>query len=159
MQKQIFMLLAVMMSGLTYLACQAPTTEADLRAINRLREQEWTWLKAGQVDSLLAIAGDEMVFLPPNEPAVTGKEAIRSWIQGFLDQFTVEATSSAEEIVVAGDWAFERYSFAWTLTPLAGGDPIQDSGKGVHIYQRQTDGSWKFALDIWNSNNPPPGTH
>jgi len=38
--------------------------------------------------------------------------------------------------------------------PLEGGPVVQDRGKGLHVYRRQPDGSWKLAQDIWNSDNP-----
>ena len=132
------------------------TTEADVEAINSVREREGAAAIAGDAESFVALITDDAVFMPPNEPPVTGKEAIRSWLQDFFDQFTIEYTPSFGEIVVAGDWAFESYSWTWTLTPVAGGEPISDSMKCVHIYQRQPDGSWKIARDIWNSDNPPP---
>ena len=134
------------------------TTEADVEAINEVREREISVASAGDIEGYLAISTDDAVVMPPNEPSVTGKEAIRSWLQDFLNQFTIQNfTASSQEIVVAGDWAFERYSFNWTLVPKTGGESIEDSGQCIHIYQRQPDGSWKIARDIWNSDNPPPG--
>lgn len=32
---------------------------------------------------------------------------------------------------------------------------MEQTGKGVHIYERGPDGSWKIALDIWNHNETP----
>ena len=131
------------------------TTEADVEAINQVREQEVAAINAADVEGDLAIRTDDAVHMPPNEPPVMGKEAIRSWMQAFLDQFTIQNfTASSQEIVVAGDWAFEHYSFNETLVPKAGGESIEDSGQCIHIYQRQPDGSWKIARDIWNSDNP-----
>ena len=66
-----------------------------------------------------------VILMPPGEPAVIGTEVGRSWAQDFFDQFTVQDAATSEEIVVAGNWAFQRLSFTLTLTPAAGGDPIQ----------------------------------
>jgi len=55
---------------------------------------------------------------------------------------------------VAGDVAIERVEYTASAWPAEGGPPVQDVGKGVHVYRRQTDGSWKLAQDIWNSDNP-----
>jgi len=35
---------------------------------------------------------------------------------------------------------------------------MKDNGKYITIYQHQSDGSWKIARDIWNSDQPLPGT-
>ncbi len=43
---------------------------------------------------------------------------------------------------------------ASTLTPREGGDVIQDERKYLEIFQRQSDGSWKYWRAIWNSDSP-----
>jgi ketosteroid isomerase-like protein len=93
--------------------------------------------------------------MPPDEPAFVGKDALRSWAENIYKQFTVQGKYMSPDIVVAGDWAFEHWAYTLTMTPLAGSDPIQEVGKGIHIYRRQSDGSWKIAQDIWNTDSPP----
>jgi len=135
----------------------ATTTEADLEAISEVRGQEMAAINAGNVEGFLTILTEDVIAMPPNEPAIIGKDAVESWLQNLLDQFAVQADYTASDIVVAGDWAFEHFSGDWTLTPKAGGEPIAETFKGIHIYQRQPDGSWKIAWDTWNSDNPPAG--
>ncbi len=43
-----------------------------------------------------------------------------------------------------------------TFTPEAGGEAHTGNYKGIHIYRRQPDGSWRIAQDIWNSDEAPP---
>ena len=136
---------------------EATTTEADLEAISEVREQEIAAINAGSVEGFLTVLTEDVIGMPPNEPAIIGKDAVGSWMQNLLDQFAVQADYTASDIVVAGDWAFEHFSGNWTLTPKAGGEPIAETFKGIHIYQRQADGSWKIAWDTWNSDNPPAG--
>jgi ketosteroid isomerase-like protein len=93
--------------------------------------------------------------MPPNEPALVGKEAIRAWLENVYKQFSVQGKYTPSNIVLAGDWAFERLAFTLTMTPVAGGKPSEEIGKSIHIYRRQADGSWKIAQDIWNTDNPP----
>ncbi len=137
---------------------EPPCTEADMEAINKVLEQEVAAINAGDVEAFVALFTDDAVLMAPGEPAVIGTEAVRSWAQDFSDQFTVQYTVTSEEIVVAGNWAFQRLSATLTLTPAAGGDPIREGIKGIHICQRQPDGSWKLTRDIWNSDSPPPGS-
>ena len=92
--------------------------------------------------------------MEPNQPALIGKEAIRSFFQTHFDQFATKGTDEPVEVEVAGDWAFVRGTYTITQTPKAGGEPIEDSGKWLAIYKRQPDGSWKCYCDIWNSDRP-----
>ena len=158
MQKQIFMLLAFMALGLTYMACKAPSTKADVEAINSMRERAVPVFNRGDVDAIMSFFTDDAVVMAPNSPPAIGKDAVRSLWQAFFGQFTAEETLSSHEILMFGDWAFERGSYTVTLTPKSGGGPIQDNGKIIFVWQRQPDGSWKIARDMWSSNNPPVAT-
>lgn len=130
-------------------------TESERQAISRVREQEIATFSSGDVEKLLALCTDDLVLMPPNEPAVVGKEAVRGWARNLYQQFKVEGSyTSTADLRVIGDWAFERMSFKLKLTPIAGGAPIDEVGKGVHIYRRQAGGAWKIAQDIWNSDKP-----
>ena len=93
--------------------------------------------------------------MPPNEPPIVGKAALRSWFLRVTDQFSIDLDFSVEEVKTSGDWAFERFSFRRTMTPAGGGEPATARGKGIHVYRRQSDGSWKIARDIWNSDEAP----
>ena len=105
----------------------------------------------------MALHTDDAIRMPPNEPPVIGKEAIRASFQATFDQFTGKITLSLKEVEFAGDWAFVRGASSVTLTPKAGGEPLQDEGKYLSIRKRQPDGSWKIFWTNWNSNNPLPG--
>jgi ketosteroid isomerase-like protein len=75
-------------------------------------------------------------------------------LQAFFDQFTGEEVISTQQVVVAGDWAFDRGNLTITGQLAAGGEPFQYSGNILLIWQRQPDGSWLIAVDIWNSDLP-----
>lgn len=66
----------------------------------------------------------------------------------------VEAKFTESEVAASGDLAIERVAFAWTLQPVAGGPPITEIGKGLHVYRRQTDGTWKLIMDAWSADAP-----
>ena len=135
---------------------EAASAEGDVEAINELLDEEVASVNDGDVERLLTLVADDTVWMPPNHPAIFGKEALRSWAEDFLSQFSVEITASSEEVLVFGDWALQRYSMTMAMTPVAGGEAIQEDGKGLHIYQKQSDGSWELARDIWNTDTLPP---
>lgn len=154
-------LVSALLLGLSALGC-ARTTPVDTadeeRAINAVREREIRAFSAGAVDSLLAVLTADAVMMPPNEPMRTGADAIRTWHQNIASQFSVDGRYTDSEVSIAGDWAIERYDGVLRLTPKAGGPPVEEQFKGIHVYRRQPDGSWRIAQDIWNANAPPPAT-
>ncbi len=131
-------------------------TEADVEAINSLRDEFIALDNASDAAGLASLYTNDAVLMPPNEAAVTGNQAIESWFQTTFDQFTSEITLASEELEVVGDWAFDRGAYLIVLTPKAGGEGAEDRGKYITILRKQAEGSWKMARDIWNSDNLLP---
>jgi uncharacterized protein (TIGR02246 family) len=135
--------------------CGSDSTPSDLEGINLLQQRVDQAIVAGDTEAYVALITVDAVLMPPNAPAVVGREAIRAWSNATSKQFRFQDyQSSDDEVVVAGDWAFRRASAEWVLIPLPSGEPIRESGKFIIIYERQTDGSWRLARDIWNSSMP-----
>ena len=131
----------------------------ELEGIDRTREAHIAALNDGEADAWVACFAADAVQMPPNSPPNVGADSIRAWSGGLLAAFRPEFSLLPDEVQLAGaDWAFERGTYTITLTPRAGGEPIRDVGKYITIYQRQADEAWVMARDIWNSNNPPPGS-
>ena len=94
--------------------------------------------------------------MPANEPDIIGKDAFQSSLQAFFEQFTVKGNASEVlEAEVSGDLAFVRGTYMITVTPKAGGQPTQYSGKYLHIFKRQPDGAWKIYRAIGADEEPP----
>ena len=131
--------------------------EADIEAIKITHVEFDAALKAGDLDSWVSLFTEDAVQMPPNMPALVGKDAIRDFFQSFFEQKDFEGGGLIEEVVVCGDWAFVRGTYAFTITTKAGGEPIRDSGKWVAFNKRQPDGSWKYHRMIYNSDLPLSG--
>ncbi len=145
--------------ALTLSCCQTAevSTEADVTAIQTLAASWKTAVESGDIDGYMALYADDIVQMPPNAPAVKGKQALEEKCLGLFGMFTVEVTwpvAGTEEIIVADGWAFHLSEFVEWLTPKAGGDKIEMRGKIIEVCQKQPDGSWKFAREIWNLNGP-----
>jgi uncharacterized protein (TIGR02246 family) len=152
-----FLLKATILLSLVLGGCEQSPAASDVDALNRLQKQVDSAIIAGDTERYLTLITDDAVLMPPNGPAVSGRNAIGSWNRAMSSQVRIQDYASRdEEIVVAGDWAFRRATVNWTLTPTAGGLPVRDVGKFIIIYRRQQDGSWKVARDIWSSNTAAP---
>ena len=132
-------------------------SEADLRAIDLVRDAHVAALNEGDAAAWVAQFTQDGVQMPPNAPANVGKANIGSWSQGLLGQFRVQFSLTVEEVRVLGEWALERGSYSIGLSGKAGGPGMKDVGKYITVYQRTPREGWRMARDIWNSNNPPPG--
>jgi ketosteroid isomerase-like protein len=113
-------------------------------------------INANDLDLLLAMLTEDVVYLAPNEPALVGKAAVRPWVAEYFKEFKTHWEKSSLEFVVAGDWAFDRYSYTSIDTPQGGGTPVEDLGKGLSIFHHDADGKWRVARDAWSSDLPLP---
>ena len=129
-------------------------SEADLEAINKLRQDFVSARNTGDTAGLLGLWTDDGVWMRPNETAIVGREALE--LRYLNDEYSYEFTVSSEEVEVAGDWGFDRGTYTVTLTPKGRGEQAEDTGSYVAISNRQSDGSWKVARLITNSDNPLP---
>jgi len=134
-------------------ACDSASTRdpaADRLAIAAATAQFQAAENAGSADEFRSYFIDDLVMMGPNKPPVTGGDRVAALMREFHEAFAVQVQYNSQEIVVFGDWAFDRGTERYTLTPKAGGASIQKSGNYLYIYRRQEDGSWKQSRVIWN---------
>ncbi len=147
--------------GLIFLACgpapqETTTIGADVDAVNALLEQAVKAFNAGDVDAFMDCFADDAVWMLPNQPAITGKEAARTWYQDVFERTAFDVTPYTDDLMVAGEWAYARRTYKGEAVRRATGQHISRGSKRISILHRQTDGAWKIAHDIWNSDSPPP---
>ena len=113
--------------------------------------------KRGDADSLMTLYTSNAVQLNPNFPAWEGAAAIKQAFANFFNAMTVsDASFTTHDIVIAGNKAIERGSYAMRLKPKNGGAEVADRGKYVTTWERQPDGSWKIIRDISNTDGGAP---
>jgi uncharacterized protein (TIGR02246 family) len=110
---------------------------------------------AGDVPGATANYAEDGVFLMPGMPVLKGRAAITEMFTGMAQQMKIsDASMRTEEVIVAGDYAIERGSYRWTLTPT-GAPAMPDSGKYMTVWQKQADGGWKIIRDMNNTDIAP----
>jgi ketosteroid isomerase-like protein len=114
-----------------------------------------TALRTNSSDSLMVLMADDVVLMPPNEPVLKGKAAVRAWYEQFLTQLrTSNLTVTGREVLMGGEWATEVATFEWALVPVAGGPAAVERGSYVQVWHREPEGRWLFARELWNSSTP-----
>ena len=96
-------------------------SEADLSAIDKVRDAHVAALNVSDASAWAAQLADDGVQMPPNAPANVGKAMIASWSHALVSQFRVQFALSVDEVRVLGEWAFERGGYTISLNPTAGG--------------------------------------
>jgi uncharacterized protein (TIGR02246 family) len=113
-------------------------------------------LRANDLETFMSYVAEDVFFMPPGEPPVRGRDAVRKWMTDFLAQYrTSSLTLINREVLVGGAWAVELGTFEWALQPLRGGSIVVDRGNYMQVWKEQGDKTWRFAREIYNSSVPP----
>jgi len=112
-------------------------------------------VNSSNLEGVLAVFSDNGVMMPPGHPSVRGHDALVRYFSRLFSERRFTFTFTSSHIEVAGDMAVERVEYTATAWPREGGSPVEDRGKGVHVFRRQADGTWKLVQDIWNSDGLP----
>jgi uncharacterized protein (TIGR02246 family) len=131
------------------------TVDEDVQTILALEQNIFAAQNAGDLEGWLSFFTDDVFIMPPNEPALRGKEAVRAYNLPIWQQFDLHEETDEREVEAAGNWGYIRAHWKWTLIPKGGDDAVIDVGDSIWIVRRQADGSWKLSMAIWNSDNPP----
>ncbi|MFN0197964.1 MAG: YybH family protein [Planctomycetaceae bacterium] len=116
-----------------------------------IRELVTTWMsatKSGDLDTVLGLMSDDVVFLRPGQPPMRGKSAFAaaSKPQTGQEQPQFEGESEIQEIKVAGDWAFMWTKLTVVVNPPGGAPSITRAGHTLSVLHKQ-DGKWVLARD------------
>jgi len=119
----------------------------DEKAIRRLVADWFEATKRGDLDAVLALMTDDVVFLVPGKPPMMGKPAFAeaSRAQGAHGQPSFDGESTIQEISVHGNWAWMWSRLAVSITP-PGGQAVLRSGHTLTILHKKG-GRWLLARD------------
>ena len=138
---------------------QKVNAPADVQAIKDTAQTFDKAWNAGNAEAVVSgFYTPDAIRMDPNQSALVGKEAIRTSLQKYFDQYTSEGRDVAEDVRVSGDLAVARGTYEAKSTLKAGGYSAPDKGKWVGAFQRQADGSWKSFWDINTSDLPVADT-
>ena len=131
----------------------AALSAADLTGIRAADSAFMAAANAGDVDAVVAVYASDAVLLPPNLPPQRGRNAIRNFWGGLLKAYTLKFEVGSDTVEGRGDLAYNVGHYRFTAVPKDKANPgMADEGKFVEILKKQPDGSWKYAVDMYNSN-------
>ena len=134
---------------------QADTRAADVAAIRELHDRATRAQNSGDAAALSQNSVSDVLVLPPDGSLVAGRDAYLRLNQAFYDKFTGLFDNKTDEIVVSGDWGFDRGTYRYTQTPKAGGATVVIEGNYLWLARREPDGAWRVARITWNVRPPP----
>jgi ketosteroid isomerase-like protein len=122
------------------------TDNADLASIREVANEFLNAYNSADLGRLCMLLTEGAVLMPPNEPRMSGIEAIRARFEGFFSGFTFNMKFDVQQTDLAGDIAFERGTYAaFALLKGTALPPRGGYGKYLLLFERQSEGIWKIA--------------
>jgi uncharacterized protein (TIGR02246 family) len=121
-----------------------------------IRELIATWMKAtarGNIDEVLELMDDEVVFLGPGRPPMRGKAEFAAATRAAGGRSRIEGTADVQEVRVFGDWAYCWVELTVPMHPPDGGSPVRRAGPGMSVLRKTQTGRWVLFRD---ANMLPP---
>ena len=131
--------------------------EADIEsakaAIQALNQQWELHFENHDAAGLAALFTEDCVRMPQGGPATVGRPALEAaYRQDFAEVWKTQAKVrlNAEEVIISGEYAFARG--VDRLVQVQDGRQVEETGKWMFIFRRQTDDTWKYHWIIFNTN-------
>lgn len=115
----------------------------DEIAIRSLVDEWMAATQSGNLDGILALMSDDVVFMTPgNEPFGKAEFAAAG---GGAQNMSIEGTNDIVELRILGDWAWMRNHIRVAIHS-PGSDPMIREGYTLTILHKQ-DGKWLLTRD------------
>ncbi len=120
---------------------------ADEQAIRTLVAKWHSATAAGDVESVLRLMAEDVVFLVAGQPPMKGRSTFEAGLRGLLASHRIASTGEVQEVEVSGSLAYCWSLLNVEITPTAGGSKVVRSGSAVSILRKQSNGSWVVVRD------------
>ncbi len=157
---------AVLAAALLLTACEKPETAdqalariqtesaAAKTAIDEINVRYARYMNGNMADSIAGLFMETGVLMPPNAPAVVGREAIRAYMtaNGMPPGATLSFT--AVDVTANGPIAVERGTYAFGMPAQGRAPAVNVAGKYL-VHWQYWNGAWLQAATIWSDDVPP----
>ena len=68
---------------------------------------------------------------------------------------TSKMVTQTDEVRILGDWAYSHGTYKYEIAPKSREGTKLVSGKFLDILEKQSDGTWRIAINCYNYTTPP----
>jgi uncharacterized protein (TIGR02246 family) len=115
-----------------------------------IRELVAIWMEAtahGDLDTVLELMDDEVVFLGPGRSPMRGKAEFAATTRAAEGKSRIEGSADVQEVRVFGDWAYCWLQLTVTMHPLDGEAAVRRAGPAMSVLRKTQTGRWVIFRD------------
>ena len=146
----------ILAAVLSLCSCTNPSIDQETEAENLMKiSREWAAsVKEKDVDKMLSYWAEDAILMSPNEAPVVGIESLRGMVERSMKIPGFEINWEPQEAYVSksGDLGYVIIKNYMTMPVDTLGNTQTIFNKGVEIWRKQADGTWKNVVDISNAD-------
>ena len=119
--------------------------ESDEQAIRELMARWRERAAQGDVDALVDMLAEDVVFLTPGN-APFGRDKFAAGFRQVSSRASIQTAQDIHEVRVSGDLAYARSHLRVTMTPKDGSAALVNEGDALTVLRREG-GRWLLARD------------
>jgi ketosteroid isomerase-like protein len=105
------------------------------------------------IEGILQFYSSDLITISPGEPILYGNDWIRTTLNDLYNTYEFTEDFKFIDIRIIGDRVAASFSFTQQMTPLAGGDEIEQTGKGMCILKKIELDNWQFEWNAYSYDN------
>ena len=157
MRKSVLILLGVVCLA-TACGTAKPEDEFGMKDQTAIRERSAAFVKAFNAQDAAQVLGvytENSTFMPPNQPVLRGKDAMKTFYDDLLKQGATNLKLDVAEVSGHGPLAYQSGTFEMDLK---GSNGTADHDRGKYLFiARKLNNTWRYEYMVWNSDLAAPG--
>ena len=131
--------------------------DEEERAIGAAREAFAAALRAGDARAASCLYSEDARLLAPSAEPIRGRAAIEGYWRTGVEAGVSEVGLEVVELRLQERLAYEIGRYRLQLEGEDGGTVV-DRGTYLLVHEQQDDGSWRWAVEMFNPDAPPGAT-
>ena len=101
----------------------------------------------GDVDAILELMSEDVVFLVAGHEPMRGRKAFADGLRSLLKTHRIQSSGIVQEVVVCGDLGYSWTQLKVSMKAIAGGDASVRTGSTMSIFRKEPGGAWVLVRD------------
>lgn len=123
------------------------TAAMEAESIRTVLREFCTAWNSGDLETLPDVYTDPHIDANRPQPLV-GREELLNELRRFFRAYASQIQVTSDEVVVAGEWAFQRGEFELVMTERSNGTARRVRRRYIEVLHRLPDGKWKVHWGI-----------
>jgi uncharacterized protein (TIGR02246 family) len=156
--KSVYLKILAAFLCFTFITGSIFAQDSDLKKkVQMMNDEMVKAMLADNSEVIMSMYTDDAISMPSYEPMLKGKDAMmKSHMKSKEAGFKMNnITLTTMDVWSSGDLAYEIGTYTINMTLPGMTEAMDDNGKYLTVWQKQTDGSWKIKAETWNSDNNP----